>query len=226
VREAAIHLMTWPDTYGDIANGMPSPVESLEKAAFAAENAQRIADVPESDPDKLARLMVEGIERFLDTTAGRPGDQQVTWHCGFPIDLATLTSVLLSEQILHGFDMAKATGMPWPIDPDHARLIDVAMAPVFATVLNPATTRGLTVGYDLELRGVGRLTVRFVDGEYRLEPPDSGPVACTISADPVGFLLVGSGRLEQSDAIALGLLSAGGDHPELALGFKDLFVYP
>jgi hypothetical protein len=56
--------------------------------------------------------------------------------------------------------------------------------------------------------------------------PDSGPVDCTITADPVAFLLVGSGRLSQWDAIALGLLEAGGDRPELALGFTDLFLFP
>lgn len=226
VREAAIHLINWPPVYCDIATGMPSPVPTLEKAAFAADAALRISDVPESDPDRLADLLLDGIGRFLETTAGRPGDQEVVWHCGLPIDLASLVCVLLGEQILHGFDMAKATGTPWPIEPDHARLVHYAYTPIYVTVVNPATTTGLTVGYDVELRGIGRLTVRFVDGEYRLEPPDSGPVDCTLSADPVAFLLVGSGRLSQWDAIALGHLSAGGAHPELALKFKDLFVYP
>ncbi|MGH9035636.1 MAG: maleylpyruvate isomerase family mycothiol-dependent enzyme, partial [Acidimicrobiia bacterium] len=67
---------------------------------------------------------------------------------------------------------------------------------------------------------------RFIDGLYRVEPADSGPVDGTISADPVAFLLVGSGRLNPVAAVALGLLSTGGEHPELALGFNQLFVYP
>jgi hypothetical protein len=70
------------------------------------------------------------------------------------------------------------------------------------------------------------LIVRFVDGEYRLEGAGSGPVDTTISADPVAFLMVGSGRLSVSGAIALGLLTVGGDRPELAVGFPDLFLYP
>jgi hypothetical protein len=47
-----------------------------------------------------------------------------------------------------------------------------------------------------------------------------------ISADPVAFLLVMSGRLGQWAAIALGLMSASGDRPELALGMTGLFRYP
>lgn len=93
MREDAIHLVNWLTVYADIATGMPSPVESVEKAAFAADSAQRIADVPESDPDKLADLVLQGAERFLDTTAGRPGDQLVTWHCGLSIDLASLVCI-------------------------------------------------------------------------------------------------------------------------------------
>jgi hypothetical protein len=73
---------------------------------------------------------------------------------------------------------------------------------------------------------LGRSVARFIDGEYRLEPADAGPVDCTISADPVAYLLVGAGRLSLWSAIALGLISAGGPRPELALRFNDLFIYP
>jgi hypothetical protein len=68
------------------------------------------------------------------------------------------------------------------------------------------------------------MTVRFTDGALGVEPP--GPVDVTISADPVAFLLVSAGRLSRYEAIALGLLSAEGRRPELALGLPDLFVNP
>jgi hypothetical protein len=59
-----------------------------------------------------------------------------------------------------------------------------------------------------------------------MQPAGSSPVDCTISADPVAYLLVASGRLTPTAAIALGLLSAGGPRPELAGDFGRLFIFP
>jgi hypothetical protein len=47
----------------------------------------------------------------------------------------------------------------------------------------------------------------------------------TICAHPVAYLLVAEGRISRYEAIALGLLSAKGDRPELAVGFWDLFMH-
>jgi hypothetical protein len=38
--------------------------------------------------------------------------------------------------------------------------------------------------------------------------------------------MVGTGRLSRYQAIALGLLSVGGNRPDLAVSFWDLFLYP
>jgi uncharacterized protein (TIGR03083 family) len=225
-REAAIHLVNYAGVYTDIANGMPSPVAIQAKEALAAENARRIAEVPERDPEKVTDLMTEGVTRFLDSTASRSGDQRIIFHENTPMDLAGLVCICVGEHLLHGYDIATAVGSPWPIDPHHAELVLYGYGPVYANVLNPATTRGLTASYGIELRGGPSFTVRFVDGTYSLEPPDSGAVDCTISADPVAYLLVAAGRMTQWEAIALGLISAGGKRPELALGFVPLFVYP
>jgi hypothetical protein len=51
-------------------------------------------------------------------------------------------------------------------------------------------------------------------------------VDCTITADPVAFLLVDSGRMSQWAAIAVGLMKADGNRPELALRFNNLFLFP
>jgi hypothetical protein len=69
-------------------------------------------------------------------------------------------------------------------------------------------------------------TVRFTDGAFRLDPADTGAVDCTITADPVAFLLVLTGRLPAAAAIALGVWRLSRHRPELALGFTDLFVFP
>jgi uncharacterized protein (TIGR03083 family) len=226
IREAAVHLATVAALYAEIATGTPSPLDSLEKVAVGAFAAGLIADIPETDPGKLAYIMTDAAERLLDATANRPGDQSTVWHAGCPLNLAGLVCILLGEHLIHGYDMAVAAGRPWPIDPDHARLVLYGYGPIYRLMLNPATTAHLTASYQIELRGGHAFTVRFTDGVYSLEPAGSDPVDANISADPVAFLLVGSGRLSQHAAIALGLLTTAGNHPDLALGFNDLFIYP
>lgn len=226
VREAAVHLVNFAAMYQDIAVGMPSPRLSVARDHVAWDNDRRIADVAETDPDKVAALVADTVDRFLDVTTGRPATQTVTFHCGFPLNLDALVCIYLGEVLLHGYDIATAVAAPWPIDPMHAQLILYGYGPCFGLVADKQRTRGLTAGYGIDLRDGPAFTVRFVDGEYRLEDAASGPVDATISADPVAFLMVGSGRLRVSAAIALGLLTVGGDRPELAVGFPDLFQYP
>jgi hypothetical protein len=47
-----------------------------------------------------------------------------------------------------------------------------------------------------------------------------------LSADPVAFLMVGSGRLSRYEAVALGAMTVGGNRPDLAFDFPTLFAYP
>ena len=72
--------------------------------------------------------------------------------------------------------------------------------------------------------------MRFDDGTVAVGPADGidgdGPYDCTIVADPATYLLVSTGRMAQSTAIALGLLGATGEHPELGLTFGARFRYP
>jgi hypothetical protein len=208
-----------------MAQGVPSPIKSRERAYFDAEVARRNADIAETDPGKLSRLFVDAMEGFLEATTDAGGDDPVTFHAGVPFKMAGLAGVLLGEVVLHGYDIATAIGRPWPIDPTETQLVLAAYAPALGFILNPETTRGLSAGFGIELRGVGEMTVRFTDGVYSVEEPGA-PVDATISADPVAFLMVTAGRLSRYEAIALGLMSVGGNRPDLAIGFTDLFLYP
>jgi uncharacterized protein (TIGR03083 family) len=226
VREAAIHMVTYNDVYVEIAKGTPSPLALQARAPLAIENDRRIAEVSETDPGRVADLLAQGTARLLEATAGRSGDETVIFHENNAMDLAGMVCICLGEQLLHGYDIATAVEFPWPIDPVHAQLVLYGYGPLYPKVLNPVTTQGLTAGYGIELRGGSSVTARFAEGRLGLEPAVSGSVDCTITADPVAYLLVASGRLSQWPAIALGLIGAGGPRPELALGFVDLFEYP
>ena len=226
VRDVVAHLVVGVGVYTDIAQGVPSPYQSVEPTYLHAEFTRRNADIAETDPGKLSRLFVDAMEGFLDATSDSPGDTPVIFHGQNPFTVAGQAGVLLGELLLHGYDIATAIGRPWPLDPTDTQLVLAAYPPALGFILNPETTRELSAGFGIDLRGAGEMTVRFTDGVYGLEEAGAAPVDATISADPVAFLMVGTGRLSRYQAIALGRLSVGGNHPDLAIGFWDLFRYP
>jgi hypothetical protein len=226
VREAAVHLVSLAGIYIDIADGMPSPIDGMTKEALRDQNARRLGDLPESDPDKVAGLLTEAVAGLLEATACRSGDQAVVFHGGVSLDLAGLMCISLGEHLLHGYDIARAVGSPWPIDALDALLVLSGYRRCYGSWLNGDAASGLTAGYRVELRGGDAFTVRVSAGVCHLEPGDTGFVDCTIAADPVAYLLVRSGRMTQWEAIALGLFSTSGAKPELGLTFMDLFAYP
>ncbi|MGH9011899.1 MAG: maleylpyruvate isomerase family mycothiol-dependent enzyme [Acidimicrobiia bacterium] len=224
LREVAAHLITGAPMFADMANGIPGPATSLEPGYVKVFCERRIADLPEADPVKLSRLLLDAVEGFLDTTIDRPGDDPVTFQAGLSHTLFGLVGIYLGEVLLHGYDMAAALGRPWPIDPGEASLVLAAYTPLFAVRAHPERTRGLTAAFGIELRGAGAMTARFTDGAFGVEPA-GGAVDATLSADPVAFLMVGSGRLSRYEAVALGGLAVGGNRPDLAFDFPTLFVY-
>ncbi len=137
-----------------------------------------------------------------------------------------MAGALLAEYLIHGLDIAAATSAPWPIDDRHVAFVLYGYAPVLPACADPVTSAGHTASYALDLGTAGRLAVRFDDGAVIVGPADVGPHDCTIVADPAAFLLVSTGRMPPSTAIALGLLGAAGEHPELGLTFGTRFRYP
>jgi uncharacterized protein (TIGR03083 family) len=226
VREAAAHLVNSAGVHRDIAEGTPSPFESLAPEAVAVANAGRLADIPEGDPHKLAGLLTEAVAEFLEATAHRSGHDGVAFHAGLPVDLAALTCISLGELLLHGYDIATAAGAPWPIASHDAEFVLYGYRTYLGGLVRPEAVRGLTARYALELVGGSSFVVRIVDGQYRTEPVASEPADCTITADPAAFLLAVSGRITQWEAIALGTFRAEGSRPDLALSFMNLFAYP
>ena len=223
VREVAVHVAVGARAFADLA---ADPKPSLPSMAVLGEEIERrMADVSETDAGKLAALTQDAVEDFIDAWVDRPADYPVEWD-GAPITAATLAGVLLGEVVMHGYDIACALRRPWPIEVGHAVLILGAYGPLFPHIVDHEAAKGHTAGYAIDLGGGPMLTVRFTDGVIGLEPPGMGPVDVTICSDPVTFLMVADGRLSQYEAIALGRMSATGDHPELAVGFKNLFVDP
>lgn len=209
---------------------IPSPERSFGRR-MAAVNDRAIALLGEQVGADLAGFVGAHAERFLAGTESLPLDMLVAtpWYGPRPaLTVAAATGLLLSECLLHGLDIARATGLDWRIDPDHARLVlGQAMPTMMPIALDRERARGVELALELAVRGGPPLHLLFQDGELTVRrTPASRAPDCRLVADPVAFLLVAFRRTPQWRAIALGRLRAGGRRPWLALELTRLIPAP
>jgi uncharacterized protein (TIGR03083 family) len=236
VGEVAAHLVVVARAFTAAAAGQAgswaSMVPDLDDfhERLAAVNTRTIAAIPRDDLVRLGDDLGDGVAAFLRASAERSGEELVDtpWYGrGVTRRLDTLTCLAIGELVVHGYDIAKALHRPWPIDPEHARLVVAGVFPAMIPLLVDApAAAGRRLACELRVRGGPRFVVRFHHGTTSVEPSASQPVDCWVSADPITFLLFGYGRTGQWGAIARGRLVAGGRRPWLALGFRRLLLNP
>jgi uncharacterized protein (TIGR03083 family) len=224
VGEAAAHMVLAGRVFAGCARGEASPVASLD--AFADVNRATLAAFPQGRVGALAASLVEAGRALLDATAGRSGAEPTPWHGGHQIELWTVTAIAVGHLLTHGYDIARAIGRPWPIDPGQARLVDAGTLRVMPLFVVVEAARDLQASYEVRLRGGPRFTCCVDDGALTVEPRSAGPVDCRISADPAAFLLVSWRRTGQWGPIARGQMVAWGRKPWLALRFASLIRAP
>lgn len=225
VRDAAAHVAGGTQRMAALARGQASTVPTVGKKFLDARARKLIAEIPEADGKKLADRMREALGRLMTEIATRSGDQPITFHGGLRLTLTELVSLYLGEYLLHGYDIAVATGVPWPIDPGYAALAVEGFRTCYPGIFNPAAATEFDATYRLDTAGTDPFFVRISNATYE-EPATTVSVDCVITADPVTALLVMSGRLSQWAAIALGRLTFPGRRPEIGPRFNDLFVFP
>jgi len=223
VGQTAAHLVAAARVYPRYATGQVTPEATID---LAEGNLNRIAQVSEHGLAELADLLVAETQRLLEQTADLAPDHRVAFYGGTTLELAAQIGILLGEYLVHGLDLARSAGRPWPIDPGHARLAIAGATALLARYVDPDAARGVTVGYDVRIRGGPRFSLRVTHGAATVESGSVGPVDCHISADPVAFLIVAYGRGSPWPPILGGKITAWGRKPWRALGFTRLLVNP
>jgi uncharacterized protein (TIGR03083 family) len=217
---AAGEAVSWAEGVTS-APGTPRGAGELNARAVTAEAERR--------PQALADMLAKAVGDFLAASAKLSPDHPMPsqyFQGEMALDLAGVTGAELGEVLVHGHDIAKATGCPWPVAADDARLALRAALRLTSAYVNPDTARGHSGGYDLRIRGGPRVVIRFTDGRASLEQPGGVPVDCHILAAPVALLFVLYGRTSQWGPIAKGELLTWGRRPWRALSFKQLFLDP
>jgi hypothetical protein len=229
----AAHLVAEIEDYAGFVSGERDARDVLARSTSsrtpsqrsAASNAQQLEERPGSDIGQLAHQVVPAVERFLAAAAGRSDEEPILTTNGLSMTVPVMTSTLLGELLIHGFDIARATGRVWPISRQDALEVIGGVMTMVPDYLDKEKAAGLRVSYELRFRGGPRYRLAIDDGAAEVTEPGQ-KVDCWISADPVAFLLVGYQRIGQWGQILRGKMMAGGPKPWLGFKFSGLLTGP
>ena len=224
VGEAAAHLAIGAEGYSEYARRLPRR-HPIDLTDVAGSTRRAFEAMPERDGAKLAEMMVAGIDIFLEATAELGADDQVRWHSELTMPCATITCLLLVEQLLHGWDIARTIDVPWEIPNESARLVLITVGPFLALAVNRETAAQFDAEYELAVDGGPRLFAVCRGGGLTIGTSPTATIDCRLGGDPATWLLALWGRVPWTDLIEAGAITVEGD-AMLAARFKSLLRNP
>ena len=217
VADVAAHLVSLTHRYEAFLRGngeamttsMPD-LNAEQLAAFAGRDLSELADLLERGTASLLALCPSGDApaRFFDSDS----------------DCASTIALRVEELLVHGLDLARAAGVPWPITADEALIAIAGIAMILPNFVDREAARGFRATYELRLRRGPTLGIAFADGAATVTHGAVQRADCRISAEPVAYLLTALGRRSQWRSALTGKVLAFGRKPWLAFRFEKLIV--
>ena len=207
--------------------GRPSGAMLSSFDELAPWTADAVAAEPERDLARIAATIAERAEYFFsdDFAAEMAADPSPRpWILdGVIVAPATFGCHVLNESLVHGSDIAHASGRPWPIDPHAAACV---IRGFLLVVLSQAHSHNPGAGpqfcIDLRLVGDRRVFIVKDDAGMRMEEPSARKVDVHLRVDPVSLLLMIWKRRGIPALVARGRLTLWGPRPFAAFKLLDL----
>ena len=220
-REIAAHVATIIGYFDAMLEG-GSPVPSLH--ALTAANAADLDRRTHTEWSTIVDEVRTGVERVSGALRSRPRDEPLRWHGQLPISTRAAAGVFAGELLIHDWDLARTLRQPPSLTADDARCVLAEVREVMPHVLDRAAA-GRRVHLRLRVRGGDRFDLRVADQQMTIGPPAGRP-DCTVSADPIAFLLVAYKRRGLTRVVATGGAAAWGRKPWQALSLPRLLDVP
>ena len=205
------------------------PPTSGTSQRIAHMNRVLIPAEPKRSPRDAAGAITDGADAFLAATADLSPRHAIAtpWYGDTDsLTVAEATCLLLGEQVIHGYDIAKAARGTWRIAASDAYLILEAVHAMMPKMAKPEALRDISATYRIHLGGPGGFVVRCADGAITVEAPAEQRIDCHVAADPVAFMLLGYGRVSQWRAIGRAKMITWGRKPWLAFRFASFMSHP
>ncbi|MEY2469290.1 MAG: hypothetical protein QOF21_1988 [Actinomycetota bacterium] len=217
VREVAAHLVSLTERYEPFVRDQSRP--SFE--SMPALNAEELSPLAVRTLGQLADDLERGTRSLL---ALCPSGDAPARFFDMQSDCASAIALHVEELLVHGVDIARATGATWSISRREALVAIAGTAQVMPKFVDAEVTRGRRIVFEIRLRGGPTMGVTFDDGALTISEGRVARADCRISADPAAFLLAGTGRTSQWRALATGKVLAFGRKPWLGLQFRKYLV--
>jgi uncharacterized protein (TIGR03083 family) len=189
----------------------------------ADDNAEFLADNPERDPHVLADRSEDNELALTTYVESLDGDPAVEVFDGVVVPMSTLLAVELAEVLVHGYDIAGASGLDWQIASDHAALTVGGLLPILPDMIDPAKATGFDARIAFRIRGGIQATLVFNNGVLQIEAASGEPVDCRLTVDPATYLLLSFNRINPTIPTLQGKIVAWGRRPWLAVKMASLF---
>jgi hypothetical protein len=186
-------------------------------------NDRVLADDAERDLDVLADRVEIGVRNYLEVAGTFDEETLLSFFSDVRVPAAAVTATVLGEALVHGYDIARAEGLPWAIEPAHALLLMDALSPVMKLFVDEDAAAGFQAGFEIRLHGASSTYWYFDRGRLTIEQSRTHPVDCHISADPVTFMLMSYNRIGPIKPLLTGRLIVWGRRPWMAARLGGVF---
>ena len=180
--------MDW--TAGDVGTHVLTVVKRYVAPTERASSRARLAALNAEDVSAVAKTAAEVADELDVTVAGLaqvapslPLDGQRAFHLGLTVTTAAAWANLLGELLVHGDDIARATGRHWTMDGELLEGIWRNLLPAAAGWLRPDAA-AVNELYRLNFP-FGVVALRIAEGEVRVDHPDDVDLAADHTIDIV-----------------------------------------
>lgn len=225
IGESATHTAHVFETYAQVVKGQggfPDATTTTMNDHWARRLREDSSRAPADAADRIEAAAAEVWPGY----AAMAPDEIVEWYGGLKIPAFTPPSIIITEALVHGFDIARADDKPWPIDQGIARLSIRGLFPLLSQYVDADAARGVRACYELRLRGGPHAYLTFENGVLSIDDVAPRPVDCRLSVDPTAYLLVGYGRIGQWAPVFKGQIVTWGRKPWLGLKLGKMIASP
>jgi Mycothiol maleylpyruvate isomerase N-terminal domain len=224
VSETAAHLVTLLAQSAAYASGArdgaaeraAAPPHGGAAQRMALGNARELDSLVERRIPALRQLLASATDDYVTAITGRRDGGPIETLFGQE-DPVAMTAALVGEQLVHGFDLARAVGQRWSIDPDAARLTLTGTAPLLPYLVDAEAIRDVSARIEFRIVGTAAgFTLVLDHGRAAVEPAD-GLCDCWISAQPVPYLLLAYNRIGRWRPLLRREVRSGGRRRWLAM---------